>query len=67
MIGAVSNARLNLRHLTENHLHVWLRERSQGLRPDVSECAGTQSERGYGNVIRRLEDCDDVVLSKRPE
>src|SRR5438105_2384243 len=56
-----------LRHLAQNILHIRSGEGAQRLRAYISKFAGAQSDRCHRNIIWRLDNCDDVVLTKRPK
>src|SRR5262245_33853130 len=58
---------LELRHLAENVLQFSSREGAQRLRAHVPKLAGAQSYRCHGHIIRRLDNCDGVILPERPE
>src|SRR6516162_1776881 len=52
-----------LDHLAKDRLDVCLRKRSQRLRANISKGAAAQSKRSHGNIIRCLDNRNDIVLA----
>src|SRR5258706_4583112 len=54
-------------HLADNRRHVRCRESSQRLGADVAQGTQIQVKRPGGKLIRRIEDCHNIIPSLRPE
>jgi hypothetical protein len=54
-----------LDHLAKDRLDVCLRKRSQRLRPNISKGAAAQSKRSHGNIIRCLNNRNDIQHTVR--
>src|SRR6266566_9258383 len=52
-----------LDHLAKDRLDVCLSKRSQRLRANISKGAAAQSKRSHGNIIRCLNNRNDIVLA----
>ena len=54
-------------HLLDNLGHIRRRKGSQRLGANIAQCAKTQAKRHGGKFVRRIEDCDNIISSLRPE
>ena len=56
-----------LEHLVDNLRHVRRREGSQRLGANVAQGTEVQIKRRGGKLIRRIENCHNIIPSLRPE